>query len=75
MSVGALLTGGLGTFGSGALVITLGLNSGAVDVITTRLSILGTSQQRLNLLGTSQQRLSLASTSQQRLTLKGSSDG
>ena len=55
-----LLGYGNGTFvGSVNLIPTLGYGIGVavvVDYVTTRLSLLGISQQRVDILGTSQQR-------------------
>lgn len=50
------------------------LTAEATDVLTTRLSLVGASQQRLSLVGASQQRVSLVGTSQERVTLTGSSE-
>lgn len=48
---------------------------GGVDaeVVTTRLSLVGTSRKRLSIDGTSQERLAQAGTSQKRLTIEGAS--
>lgn len=42
-------------------------------IVTTRLSIVGTSRQRLNVEGTSNERLASVGTSRKRLTLEGAS--
>jgi hypothetical protein len=53
-------------------------NSGAaptpVEVLTTRLMIVGTSRQRLSLTGTSVERLQMVGTSGKRLSLIGASE-
>jgi hypothetical protein len=43
-------------------------------VVTTRLSLIGTSQRRLAMAGTSQERLGMVGTSQRRLNAIGSSE-
>jgi hypothetical protein len=43
-------------------------------VVTTRLSLIGTSQRRLAMTGTSQERLGMVGTSQRRLNAIGSSE-
>ena len=53
-------------------------NSGAaptpVEVLTTRLTIVGTSRQRLSLTGASVERLQMTGTSGKRLSLTGASE-
>lgn len=52
-------------------------NSGAAvtspAVVTTRLSLVGTSRQRLAVSGTSAERMDVTGTSQKRLTIEGAS--
>ena len=61
MSVGKLLTLGLGTFGSASRLLTLGLDIGAAPAALDlrRFSLVGASQQRISLVGASQQRIDL----------------
>ena len=53
-------------------------NSGAaptpVEVLTTRLTIVGTSRQRFSITGTSAERLQMTGTSGRRLSLTGASE-
>jgi hypothetical protein len=52
-------------------------NSGipvSVAIVTTRLSLVGTSQRRLAMAGTSQHQLTMTGTSQRRLNAIGSSE-
>jgi len=63
MSTSAILTHGIGSFGSSSHVLTQGLGFGAATVNSQRFDIIGTSQQRLSLAGTSQQRLTLTGSS------------
>ena len=44
-----------------------------VAIVTTRLSLVGTSRQRLSIEGTSMERMATVGTSQKRLILKGAS--
>jgi hypothetical protein len=44
-----------------------------VAIVTTRLSLVGTSRQRLSIEGTSMERMATVGTSQKRLTIEGSS--
>jgi len=44
-----------------------------VAIVTTRLSLVGTSRQRFSIEGTSMERIATVGTSQQRLTIEGSS--
>jgi hypothetical protein len=50
-----------------------GADEANAAVITTRLSIIGTSRQRLNIEGSSMERMATVGTSQKRLTIEGSS--
>ena len=45
----------------------------SVAVVTTRLSLVGTSRQRLAVSGTSAERIEITGTSQKRLTIEGAS--
>ena len=45
----------------------------SVAVVTTRLSLVGTSRQRLAVSGTSAERMNVTGTSQNRLTIEGAS--
>lgn len=47
--------------------------TGGAAVVTTRLSLIGTSRKRLSLDGTSSQRLTTVGTSQKRLSIEGAS--
>lgn len=75
MSVGRILTQGLGIFGGRKYLPTMGLGR-FVDnaaVVTTRLTLIGTSRQRLSIEGTSAERLATVGTSQKRLSIEGAS--
>lgn len=75
MSVGRILTQGLGSFGGRKYLPTMGLGR-FVDnaaIVTTRLSLVGTSRQRLSIEGTSAERLATVGTSQKRLSIEGAS--
>lgn len=78
MSIGRILTGGLGSFGGRRYMPTLGYGSfagaSAFDpFVTTRLTILGTSRSRMDAIGTSRQRLATIGTSRERHILEGAS--
>ena len=78
MSIGRILTGGLGVFGGRRFLPTLGYGSfsgvgPSVAIVTTRLTLVGTSQYRGTIEGVSAQRLATVGTSGNRLTIEGSS--
>jgi len=45
----------------------------AVENVTTRLTLIGTSRKRLSINGTSRERMTISGTSSKRLTIEGSS--
>lgn len=78
MSIGRILTGGLGSFGGRRYMPTLGYGSfsgagEASPVFTTRLNLLGCSGKRLALQTTSNERMSMRGTSGKRLAQVGAS--
>ena len=75
MSVGRILTQGFGSFGGRKYLPTMGLGSFTDNaaIVTTRLSLIGTSRQRLSIEGTSCERLATVGTSQKRLAIEGAS--
>lgn len=48
-------------------------SGGGVAIVTTRLTLIGTSNKRLALTGTSKERLDMVGTSGKRLTIEGAS--
>lgn len=75
MSVGRILIQGFGNFGGRKYLPTMGIGR-FVDnaaIVTTRLSLVGTSRQMLSIEGTSAERLATVGTSQKRLSIEGAS--
>ena len=59
MSASAILTHGLGSFGSSSHVLTQGLGFGAGVVVRRRLTVIGTGVKRLTTEGTGDKRLTV----------------
>ena len=75
MSVGRILTQGIGSFGGRKYLPTQGLGRfvANAEIVTTRLALVGTSRQRLSVEGTSAERLATVGTSKRRLSIEGAS--
>ena len=71
MSASAILTHGLGSFGSKSHVLTQGLGFSAGGVIRGRLTVIGTGVRRLTVEGTGVERTTAIGTGDKRLTVEG----
>jgi len=71
MSASAILTHGLGSFGSSSHVLTQGLGFGAGVVVRRRLTVIGTGVKRLTTEGTGVERTTAIGTGDKRLTVEG----
>ena len=73
MSIGRILTLGLGVFGGPQYLPTLGY-AAATPYVTERLSLIGASRERIACSGASAQRFDARGAIERRITLEGTGD-